>query len=111
MKKSINILMAGAFVAATMGLTSCDDFLKEKPLDAKASTEFWKTADDAESGVAALYFGGVPYLNNAGGGWQPKATMYGGIISGLYYDDHGQMFVLIHAHIFVSYCSPTKYVS
>ena len=32
MKKSINILMAGAFVAATMGLTSCDDFLKEKPL-------------------------------------------------------------------------------
>lgn len=29
MKKSINILMAGAFVAATMGLTSCDDFLKE----------------------------------------------------------------------------------
>ena len=48
MKKSINILMAGVFVAATMGLTSCDDFLKEKPLDAKASTEFWKTADDAE---------------------------------------------------------------
>lgn len=47
MKKSINILMAGAFVAATMGLTSCDDFLKENPLDAKASTEFWKTADDA----------------------------------------------------------------
>ena len=89
MKKSINILMAGAFVAATMGLTSCDDFLKENPLDAKASTEFWKTADDAESGVAALYYGGVPYLNNAGGGWQPKATMYGGIISGLYYDDHG----------------------
>ena len=31
MKKSINILMAGAFVAATMGLTSCDDFLKENP--------------------------------------------------------------------------------
>ena len=31
----------------------------------------------------------MPYLNNAGGGWQPKATMYGGIISGLYYDDHG----------------------
>lgn len=29
MKKSINILMAGAFVAAIMGLTSCDDFLKE----------------------------------------------------------------------------------
>lgn len=81
--------MAGALMASSMGLTSCDDFLKEKPLDAKASSEFWKTADDAESGVAALYYGGVPYLNNSGGGWQPKATMFGGIISGLYYDDHG----------------------
>ncbi len=89
MKKSINILVAGVVVASSMGLTSCDDFLKENPLDKKASSEFWKTAEDAESGVAALYFGGVPYLNNSGGGWQPKATMYGGIISGLYYDDHG----------------------
>lgn len=81
--------MAGVVVASMTGLTSCDDFLKENPLDKKASSEFWKTAEDAESGVAALYFGGVPYLNNSGGGWQPKATMYGGIISGLYYDDHG----------------------
>ncbi len=89
MKKTINILVAGVVVASSMGLTSCDDFLKENPLDKKVSSEFWKTAEDAESGVAALYFGGVPYLNNSGGGWQPKATMYGGIISGLYYDDHG----------------------
>ena len=29
----------------------------------------------------ALYFGGVPYLHNTdvGGGWTPKATMWGGI--------------------------------
>ena len=36
----------------------------------------------------ALYFGGVPYLHNTdvGGGWTPKATMWGGIVSGLYVD-------------------------
>ena len=75
--------------SVAFGLTSCDTFLEEKPLDQKASNEFWQTKNDAETGVAALYFGGVPYLNEAGGGWQPKATMYTGIISGLFYDDHG----------------------
>ena len=43
-------------------LNSCDDFLKEEPLDMKSSDQFWKTKADAESGVNALYFGGVPYL-------------------------------------------------
>ena len=57
-------------------LNSCDDFLKEEPLDMKSSDQFWKTKADAESGVNALYFGGVPYLHNTdvGGGWTPKAT-------------------------------------
>lgn len=69
-------------------LNSCDNFLKENPLDQKSSGQFWKTKADAESGVNALYFGGVPYLHNtdAGGGWTPKATMWGGIMSGLYVD-------------------------
>ena len=60
-------------------LNSCDDFLKEEPLDMKSSDQFWKTKADAESGVNALYFGGVPYLHNTdvGGGWTPKATMWG----------------------------------
>lgn len=51
-------------------LNSCDDFLKEEPLDMKSSDQFWKTKADAESGVNALYFGGVPYLHNTdvGGG-------------------------------------------
>lgn len=55
-------------------LNSCDDFLKEEPLDMKSSDQFWKTKADAESGVNALYFGGVPYLHNTdvGGGWTPK---------------------------------------
>ena len=75
--------------SATFGLTSCDEFLEEKPLDQKSSSQFWQSKEDAQTGVDALYFGGVPYLNQNGGGWQPKATMYGGIISGLFYDDHG----------------------
>ena len=45
-------------------LNSCDNFLKEEPLDMKSSDQFWKTKADAESGVNALYFGGVPYLHN-----------------------------------------------
>ena len=35
-------------------LNSCDDFLKEEPLDMKSSDQFWKTKADAESGVNAL---------------------------------------------------------
>ena len=34
-------------------LNSCDDFLKEEPLDMKSSDQFWKTKADAESGVNA----------------------------------------------------------
>lgn len=72
----------------SMLLNSCNNFLDENPLDQKSSGQFWKTKADAESGVNALYFGGVPYLHNTdvGGGWTPKATMWGGIMSGLYVD-------------------------
>ncbi len=69
-------------------MNSCDSFLEEKPLDEKTSNQFWQTEADAESAVNALYFGGVPYLHNTDvdGGWTPKATMWGGIMSGLYVD-------------------------
>lgn len=70
----------------SLAMSSCDSFLEEKPLDQKDSNQFWQTAADAETGVNALYFGGVPYLHNTGGGWTPKATCWGGIISGLYVD-------------------------
>lgn len=70
----------------SLAMSSCDSFLEEKPLDMKDSNQFWQTQADAETGVNALYFGGVPYLHNTGGGWTPKATCWGGIISGLYVD-------------------------
>lgn len=80
--------MSALFLCA-MSFTSCDSFLDEDPKDMKPAGGFWKTKQDAQTGVDALYFGGVPYLNNIGGGWQPRGTMYGGIVSGLFYDDHG----------------------
>lgn len=87
MKTHKYLCIIGVLLGA-MSLTSCDDFLEEDPKDMKGSGQFWKTAEDAESAVDALYFGGVPYLNNSdlGGGWTPKATMWPGIMSGLYVD-------------------------
>jgi hypothetical protein len=69
-------------------MSSCNDFLEEKPLDSKTSNQFWATEADAQSAVNALYYGGVPYLHNTDvdGGWTPKATMWGGIMSGLFVD-------------------------
>ncbi|MFT3903799.1 MAG: RagB/SusD family nutrient uptake outer membrane protein [Niabella sp.] len=69
-------------------MSSCNKFLEENPLDTKIAGQFWKTAADAQSAVNGLYFGGVPYLNNidVDGGWTPKATMWGGVMSGLFVD-------------------------
>jgi len=75
-------------LALSVFLSSCNKFLEENPLDTKISDQFWKTPADAQSAVNGLYFGGVPYLHNidVDGGWTPKATMWGGIMSGLFVD-------------------------
>lgn len=75
-------------ITLSLVMSSCDGFLKEEPLDEKTAGQFWKTESDAKTAVNALYFGGVPYLNNidVDGGWTPKATMWGGIMSGLFVD-------------------------
>ena len=84
----LNKLSLIALVGLTLTLESCNNFLEENPLDQKSSEQFWKTKADAESGVNALYYGGASYLHDTdlGGGWTPKATMWGGIVSGLYVD-------------------------
>ncbi len=86
--KNLKYLFILCALGTTAMLTSCNDFLEEKPLNEKTADQFWKTPQDAQSAVSALYFGGVPYLNNidVDGGWTPKATMWGGIMSGLYVD-------------------------
>ncbi|MDF9830548.1 RagB/SusD family nutrient uptake outer membrane protein [Parabacteroides sp. PF5-6] len=75
-------------VTLSLVMSSCDSFLEEKPLDAKSSNQFWATEADAQTAVNALYYGGVPYLHNTDvdGGWTPKATMWGGVMSGLFVD-------------------------
>lgn len=88
MKKSKYIFKILGIFALTVTFSSCNSFLDENPKDEKIANNFWKTEADAESGVNSLYFGGVPYLNDTDvdGGWTPKATMWGGIMSGLYVD-------------------------
>src|SRR5690554_2108318 len=75
-------------LSLTIVMSSCEGFLEESPLDEKTTGQFWKTESDAITGVNALYFGGVPYLHNidVDGGWTPKATMWGGVMSGLFID-------------------------
>lgn len=75
-------------IPVSLVISSCDSFLEEVPLDEKTAGQFWKTESDAQTGVNALYFGGVPYLHNidVDGGWTPKATMWGGVMSGLFVD-------------------------
>lgn len=77
-----------SMIILSLVMSSCDGFLRENPLDEKTTGQFWKTESDAKTGVNALYFGGVPYLHNidVDGGWTPKATMWGGIMSGLFVD-------------------------
>lgn len=86
----LNNIYISIFCMITLSLvmSSCDGFLEEKPLDEKDSNQFWKTEADAKSAVNALYFGGVPYMHNTDvdGGWTPKATMWGGVVSGLFVD-------------------------
>jgi hypothetical protein len=87
--KTIKIYLSTLCLFILAGvMTSCEDFLEEKPLDAKSSNQFWQTPSDAESAVNALYFGGVPYLHNNdfGTAWAIKATMCNGIFSGLFVD-------------------------
>lgn len=75
-------------IILSLVMSSCEGFLDENPLDEKTTGQFWKTESDAKTGVNALYFGGVPYLHNidVDGGWTPKATMWGGVMSGLFVD-------------------------
>ena len=75
-------------IGLTLAMSSCESFLDENPQDEKTTGQFWKTESDAITGVNALYFGGVPYLHNidVDGGWTPKATMWGGVMSGLFVD-------------------------
>jgi len=69
-------------------MVSCDSFLEEKPEDTKTSDQDWQKPADAETHINSLYNSGPAQMNNMdiSGGWTPKATMWNGIISGLFVD-------------------------
>ena len=74
-------------LTSTLMLSSCMEFLREDPKTIRVVDNFWQTEADAELALNSVYFGGFPFLfNTAGGGWEPLATMYNGIISGFFYD-------------------------
>lgn len=75
-------------ILCALSLSSCDSFLDEKPESEKGTGQAWKTQADAKTGVNALYTSGPLQLNNeqVDGGWTPKATMWGGVMSGLFVD-------------------------
>ena len=44
-----------AIIFLSLAFVSCDEFLDEQPFSQVGPTQFWQTAGDAESGVAAIY--------------------------------------------------------
>ena len=44
-----------AIIFLSLAFISCDKFLDEQPFSQVGDTQFWQTAGDAESGVAAIY--------------------------------------------------------
>lgn len=75
-------------ITLSLVMSSCDGFLDEDPKDTKTNGQFWKTEADAKTAINGLYYNGVPRLNDidVDGGWTPKATMWGGVVSGLFVD-------------------------
>jgi hypothetical protein len=88
MKFKYKKIFLSCTLVCTLLLSSCADFLKEDPVDRKTNIGFWKSESDALRGINTLYNSGVPALHNTNiwGGWSPTATMYGGLVSGLFVD-------------------------
>jgi len=53
MKKILNV----AFLMLSISLFSCKKLLDQPPKSQLASSEFWKTSDDAKAGIAGIYDG------------------------------------------------------
>lgn len=81
MKKILKYIFLSVVV---VNLTSCEDFLDEKPRSSIAVEEFFKTRTDAISSVNSLYRSGFPSFYNASSAYMGPTIMYGGYMSGLY---------------------------
>ncbi|TXF90250.1 RagB/SusD family nutrient uptake outer membrane protein [Neolewinella aurantiaca] len=55
MKYLNKVLSVLAIISLSLGFVSCDEFLDEQPFSQVGETQFWQTAGDVESGIAATY--------------------------------------------------------
>jgi len=55
MKYLTRVLPVLAIISLSLVFISCDEFLDEQPFSQVGETQFWQTAGDVESGVAAIY--------------------------------------------------------
>jgi tetratricopeptide (TPR) repeat protein len=55
MKLIHKVLPVLTFIFLALTYSSCEDFLDEQPFSQIGDQQFWQTAGDAESGVAAIY--------------------------------------------------------
>lgn len=78
------IIYYSLLLLSSMGLNSCNDFLKEEPRSQISVKQFYLTPADATSAVNNLYRAGFPSFYNAGSAYMGPTVMYGGYISGLF---------------------------
>ena len=82
--KMKKIIYYSLMVLSSIGLNSCNDFLKEEPRSQISADQFFLAPADAISAVNNLYRSGFPSLYNANSAYMGPTVMYGGYISGLF---------------------------
>lgn len=79
-----NIFLGLLFVATFSIMTSCDDFLDEKPKTNVTTNTYFTSASHAESVVNKLYREGAPAYYQSQSVFWGMQIMYGPFLSGLY---------------------------
>lgn len=77
-----------------VSITSCDDFLEEKPKENLNLGQFYKTANHARTGVNALYRSGLINFYDAGV-YNGATIAWGSYLSGLYDNEYKGQEVIV----------------
>ena len=81
--KRIIIIIVGFW-----GLTSCEDFLKEKPRSEMSADQYFSDASHAYNAVNNLYRAGIVEFYGAGSAYAGNKAMLGGYMSGLFDNEY-----------------------
>lgn len=94
MKKIIYSFLCAGF----LGLTSCEDFLKEEPRSEMGTEQNFSFPSQAKSAVNQLYRTGVPSFYNAGSAYMGPTIMLGGYLSGFFDNEYkGQEVIILYS--------------